>query len=134
MPRPRLKPEALAVKAYAMQEEAAAKYAQQEADLVKTLKIRNPDGTFNILLTRYTLLSRCNQLGLSFSRRISDSAHCCNVSSSKRHLLSCQRDIPKYWIENDGTMCLDEFHRWKPADAIAWMYFQFLIVVYSFQP
>ena len=34
------------------------------------------------------------------------------------HFLS---DIPKYWIEDDGTMCLDESHRWKSADTIAWL-------------
>ena len=30
-------------------------------------------------------------------------------------------DIPKYWIEDDGTMCLDKSHRWKSADTIAWL-------------
>ena len=30
-------------------------------------------------------------------------------------------DIPKYWIEDDGTMCLDESHRWRSADTIAWL-------------
>ena len=30
-------------------------------------------------------------------------------------------DIPKYWLEDDGTMCLDPSHRWKSADTIAWL-------------
>ena len=30
-------------------------------------------------------------------------------------------DIPKYWLEDDGTMCLDESHRWKSAETIAWL-------------
>ena len=30
-------------------------------------------------------------------------------------------DIPKYWIEDDGTMILDESHRWRSADTIAWL-------------
>ena len=34
------------------------------------------------------------------------------------HFLS---DIPKYWIEDDGTMCLDDSHRWKSAETIAWL-------------
>ena len=27
-------------------------------------------------------------------------------------------DIRKYWLENDGTMCLDDSHRWQ---TIAWL-------------
>ena len=30
-------------------------------------------------------------------------------------------DIPKSWLEDDGTMCLDESHRWKSAETIAWL-------------
>ena len=30
-------------------------------------------------------------------------------------------DIPKYWLENDGTMCLDDSHRWKAEETIAWL-------------
>ena len=29
--------------------------------------------------------------------------------------------VPKYWLEDDGTMCLDETHRWRSADTIAWL-------------
>ena len=29
--------------------------------------------------------------------------------------------IPKYWLENDGTMCLDDSHRWKAEETIAWL-------------
>ena len=31
-------------------------------------------------------------------------------------------EVPKYWLECDGTMCLDEAHRWKSADAVAKRY------------
>ena len=34
------------------------------------------------------------------------------------HVLS---DIPKYWLEEDGAMCLDETHRWRSPDTIAWL-------------
>ena len=27
-------------------------------------------------------------------------------------------DIPKYWLEDDGTMCLDNSHRWKSNETI----------------
>ena len=30
-------------------------------------------------------------------------------------------DIPKYWLENDGTMCLDDSHRWQSEETIAWL-------------
>ena len=30
-------------------------------------------------------------------------------------------DIPKYWLENNGTMCLDNFHRWQSEETIAWL-------------
>ena len=30
-------------------------------------------------------------------------------------------EVPKYWLEDDGAMCLDETHRWKSADTIAWL-------------
>ena len=30
-------------------------------------------------------------------------------------------DIPKYWLENDGTMCLDDSHRWQIEETIAWL-------------
>ena len=30
-------------------------------------------------------------------------------------------DLPKYWLENDGTMCLDDSHRWKAEETIAWL-------------
>ena len=30
-------------------------------------------------------------------------------------------DTPKYWLEDDGTMCLHPSHRWKSDDTIAWL-------------
>ena len=30
-------------------------------------------------------------------------------------------DLPKHWLEEDGTMCLDATHRWKSEDTIAWL-------------
>ena len=30
-------------------------------------------------------------------------------------------EVPKYWLEDDGAMCLDETHRWRSADTIAWL-------------
>ena len=30
-------------------------------------------------------------------------------------------DFPKYWLEDDGAMCLRNSHRWKLADKIEWL-------------
>ena len=30
-------------------------------------------------------------------------------------------DAPKYWLEEDGTMCLDEAHRWRSNETIEWL-------------
>ena len=30
-------------------------------------------------------------------------------------------DIPKYRLEDDGTMCLHDSHRWRSADTIEWL-------------
>ena len=30
-------------------------------------------------------------------------------------------DTPKYWLEDDGTMCLHPSHRWKSDDTIGWL-------------
>ena len=38
-----------------------------------------------------------------------------------KQLVQFLADIPKYWLENDGTMCLDDFHRWKAGETIAWL-------------
>ena len=34
------------------------------------------------------------------------------------HIIS---DVPKYWLEDDGTMCLDDDHRWRSAATIQWL-------------
>ena len=30
-------------------------------------------------------------------------------------------DLLKYWLDNDGTMCLDNSHRWQSEQTIAWL-------------
>ena len=53
--------------------------------------IRNFDGTFTcrfIHLTLSFLLSKCTLLGPSFSRLITRSSHCCNISLSNPHFWS----------------------------------------------
>ena len=30
-------------------------------------------------------------------------------------------EVPKYWLESDGTMCLYEIHRWRSADTLTWL-------------
>ena len=40
------------------------------------------------------------------------------MTKKPKYVLS---DVPKYWLEDDGNMCLDETHRWRSAGAIAWL-------------
>ena len=30
-------------------------------------------------------------------------------------------EVPKYWVEEDGAVCLDESHRWKSEETLAWL-------------
>ena len=30
-------------------------------------------------------------------------------------------EVPKYWLEDDGAMFLDEAHKWRSKDTIAWL-------------
>ena len=30
-------------------------------------------------------------------------------------------EVPKDWLEENGIMCLDETHRWKSEDTLAWL-------------
>ena len=44
---------------------------------------------------------------------------CIHLPVAKRpiHILS---EVPKYWLEEDGTLCLDENHRWRSDATLAW--------------
>ena len=46
------------------------------------------------------------------------------ASLSNLHSWSSQNSsslTSRYWLEDDGTMCLDDSHRWKSAETIAWL-------------
>ena len=30
-------------------------------------------------------------------------------------------EVPKYWLEDDGAMCLDDAHRWRSEDTLEWL-------------
>ena len=44
------------------------------------------------------------------------------VAASLHPIRICQETsttyVPKYWLEEDGTMCLDEGHRWRSAKTL----------------
>ena len=74
--------------------------------------------------THPSLLSRCTQVGPSFSHPTTRNSPCCNISFVKLHFwkpVQFLDDTPKYWLEDDGTMCLHPSHRWKSDDTIAWL-------------
>ena len=43
---------------------------------------------------------------------------CIQFQNAKKHL-QLLSDIPKYWLDKDGAMSLDNSHRWK-SDKILW--------------
>ena len=91
--------------------------------------VRNLDGTFYAQVHPFdhpTSLSRCTPVGLSCSHPITCNSPCYNILLFNHHSWSSQpvqflADIPKYWLENDGTMCLDDSHRWQSEETIAWL-------------
>ena len=78
-----------------------------------------------ILLTLPTSLSRCTPVGLSCSHPITRNSPCYQhliiQSPFLKQPIQFLADLPKYWLENDGTMCLDDSHRWKAEETIAWL-------------
>ena len=47
--------------------------------------------------------------------------HICIQSQYAKKPLQLLTDIPIYWIENDGTMCLDDNHRWRSESTLRWL-------------
>ena len=77
-----------------------------------------------ILLTHPTSLSRCIPVGPSCSHSITHNHLAATYHHSTPFLkqpVQFLADIPKYWLEDDGTMCLDDSHRWKSNETIAWL-------------
>ena len=77
-----------------------------------------------ILSTHPTLLSRCTRGALLFTPHHSQLTllqHIIIQAPFLKQPVQFLADIPKYWLENDGTMCLDDSHRWKAEETIAWL-------------
>ena len=47
--------------------------------------------------------------------------HIINQSPFLKRPVLFLSDVPKYWLEDDGTMCLHDSHRWRSADTIEWL-------------
>ena len=90
--------------------------------------IRNLDGTFYeqvYLFDPFYFCAKVRPTGaLLFTPHHSHLTllqHLCvqfQFASKPLQLLS---DMPKYWLEEDGTMCLDEGHRWKSTKTLRWL-------------
>ena len=47
--------------------------------------------------------------------------HICIQSQYAKKPLQLLSDIPKYWLEEDGTMHLDDGHRWRSKETLRWL-------------
>ena len=56
---------------------------------------------------------------------------CIHLTSAKRPIWLIS-EVPKYWLENDGTLSLDESHRWRSEDTLAWLWLNGLYAVPRF--
>ena len=84
----------------------------------------------SILLTHRISQSRCTPLGPSFSHLTTPNSHHSQLtllqhliiqSSFLKQPVQLLSETPRYWLEDDGTMCLHPSHRWKSEDTIAWL-------------
>ena len=90
--------------------------------------VRNPDGTFYAQVhpfdPSYFAVKVHPSGALLFTPHHSQLTllqHIIIQSSFLKQPVQFLSDIPKYWLEDDGTMCLDDSHRWKSAETIAWL-------------
>ena len=98
--------------------------------------VRNSDGTFYAQVHPFdpssTLLLRCTPAGLSCSHLITHNSPCCNISLFNLHSWSSHY-ISYLTFQNIGWRmmepCLDNSHRWKSAEIIAWLRTQGLHLV-----
>ena len=109
-------------------EERAEGYAMTRQMKHFNFPIRNPDGTFYAQVHPFDpsyFAVKVHPTGaLLFTPHHSQLTllqHIIIQSPYLKQPVHFLSDIPKYWIEDDGTMCLDESHRWKSADTIAWL-------------
>ena len=47
--------------------------------------------------------------------------HLCIHCPFARRPIYILSEVPKYWLEDDGTLCLDNNHRWKSEETLAWL-------------
>ena len=47
--------------------------------------------------------------------------HLCIQFQYAKKPLQLLPDIPKYWLEDDGTMSLDDSHRWRSDKTLRWL-------------
>ena len=47
--------------------------------------------------------------------------HLCIHFEYAKKPLQLLSDVPKYWLEEDGNMCLDEGHRWRSVHTLKWL-------------
>ena len=90
--------------------------------------IRNLDGTFYAQVHPFDPYYFCTKVhptgALSFApfhSQLTLLQHLCIQFQYAKKPLQLLSDIPKYSLEEDGAMCLDEGHRWRSTKTLQWL-------------
>ena len=92
------------------------------------LQVRNYDGTFYERVFPFDPFYFCTKVhptgALLFTPHHSQLTllqHLCIQFQYAKKPLQLLSDVPKYWLEEDGTMSLDRDHRWKDPKTLEWL-------------
>ena len=90
--------------------------------------VRNFDGAFYVQVFPFDPFYFCAKVhptgALLFTPHHSQLTllqHLCIQFQYAKKPLQLLSDIPKYWLEDDGAMSLDEGHRWRSAKTLQWL-------------
>ena len=90
--------------------------------------VRNPDGTFHEQVHPFDpsyFAVKVHPTGAflftPYHLQLTLLQHIIIQSSFLKQTVQFLSDIPKYWLEDDGTMCLHSSHRWKSEGTFAWL-------------
>ena len=90
--------------------------------------VRKFDGTFYAQIRPFDPFFFCTKVhpngALLFTPHHSQLTllqHLCIQFQFAKKPLQLLSDVPKYWLEEDGTMSLDSGHRWRPKRTLRWL-------------
>ena len=90
--------------------------------------VRNFDGTFYVQVYPFDPFFFCAKVhptgALLFTPHHSQLTllqHLCIQFQFSKKPLQLLSDVPKYWLDEDGTMSLDNCHRWRSEKILRWL-------------